>query len=289
MATESCSREASESSASQNHQEDLPILADIDRRDKKHMGLMLDLMISEGVESHPQHDLPVGTSPGYPTSADSCDSSRIMAGSEGRGWERRHSGQRRNPSSEARGWRQGEAGHRRNSSVEAQGWRQGEAGHRRNPSSELLEDLELRVLEGRLRLAQAQREVAALHCQRFTQMLEASLEETSERRSNLSNLNSGGEGSATSAGDSTSEATHLRLPPTPGARSTSVPDSTCLSPLQAEHQAYYSEKLSQPRRRAVRNMNKMLKPTRTQHLEGLFMHGGHPLLEDTTRKLWKTW
>lgn len=49
------------------------------------------------------------------------------------------------------------------------------AGHRRRPARELLEDVQLRVLEGRLRLARTQREVAALHCERFTEMLEASL------------------------------------------------------------------------------------------------------------------
>lgn len=42
-------------------------------------------------------------------------------------------------------------------------------------SSEMLQDLELRILTERLRLLSTQRELAALRCQRFTRMLEGHL------------------------------------------------------------------------------------------------------------------
>lgn len=54
---------------------------------------------------------------------------------------------------------------------------------RRRHSADLLEDVDLRILEERIRLAGTQREAAALHCARFTEMMEASLPSLQKRNS----------------------------------------------------------------------------------------------------------
>lgn len=61
------------------------------------------------------------------------------------------------------------------------------------PSQKMHEDLELRILMERLNLLESQRELAAIRCQRFTDMLEASLAQSQSQAREQSQAQSQGE------------------------------------------------------------------------------------------------